>query len=128
MFLVQLLTERWSRRAGAPPGTAGVAARVRARARAGRVRRHGDLEPALAPGRGRADTFALELTREPRQFIDLERRLAVANVADPDPPKRFVWLFGTHPPTIERIGAGVAFERSQSGAPDELAHSGLNCR
>ena len=45
-------TERWSARAGAGPGHAGLAARVRAGARAGRVRRHGDLQPALARGRG----------------------------------------------------------------------------
>jgi hypothetical protein len=31
-------------------------------------------------------------------------------VGDPDPPGWYQALFGTHPTTIQRIGAGVAFE------------------
>lgn len=60
----------------------------------------------------RADTFALELTREPGAFADLQKRLAVANVADPSPPGIPHFLFGTHPTTMERIGAAVAYARS----------------
>jgi STE24 endopeptidase len=59
----------------------------------------------------RADTFSLRLTDAPRDFISFERRIAVRNVADPDPPGWVTWLLATHPPTIERIGAGVAWER-----------------
>lgn len=59
----------------------------------------------------RADTFALELTRDPSGLIDLQRRLAITNVADPDPPAAFRFLFGSHPSTIERIGAAIAYER-----------------
>jgi STE24 endopeptidase len=59
----------------------------------------------------RADTFALELTDDPQAFIGLQRRLAVTNVADPDPPAALQWLFGTHPDTMQRIGAAVEFER-----------------
>jgi STE24 endopeptidase len=57
----------------------------------------------------RADAFALELTREPDAFIDLERSLAIRNIGDPDPPRLLQSLFGTHPTTLERIGYGVTF-------------------
>jgi STE24 endopeptidase len=60
----------------------------------------------------RADAFSLRLTEDPDAFVRFERRIAVRNISDPDPP--WVWrtLFGTHPPTIERIGIGEAFGRS----------------
>jgi STE24 endopeptidase len=57
----------------------------------------------------RADAFALELTREPDAFVELERSLATRNLGDPDPPRLLQNIFGTHPTTIERIGFGVAF-------------------
>ena len=60
----------------------------------------------------RADTFALELTHDPRAFIDLQQRLAVANLSDPEPPGALQAVFGTHPTTMERIGSAVAYERS----------------
>jgi STE24 endopeptidase len=59
----------------------------------------------------RADTYSLELTGEPAAFIASERRLVEQNVVDPDPPAWVTWLLGTHPPALQRIGAGVAFER-----------------
>jgi Zn-dependent protease with chaperone function len=59
----------------------------------------------------RADAFSLRLTDEPQAFIDFEQRIAVRNVSDPDPPGWRTALFATHPPTIERIGAAVAYER-----------------
>lgn len=55
----------------------------------------------------RADAFALELTDDPRSFIELERSLALRNVGDPDPPRILHALFGTHPTTLQRIGYGV---------------------
>lgn len=60
-----------------------------------------------------ADAFALRLTRDASAHIALERRLSLANVSDPDPPALPHALFGTHPTTVERIGAGVAFERGR---------------
>ncbi|HEX2161997.1 MAG TPA: M48 family metalloprotease, partial [Thermoleophilaceae bacterium] len=60
----------------------------------------------------RADAFALELTDEPGAFVALERSLARRNLGDPDPPRLLHGLFGTHPTTLERIGYGVAFGRS----------------
>jgi STE24 endopeptidase len=60
----------------------------------------------------RADSYSLLLTGEPEPFIGFERRLAVRNVADVDPPGWRVALLATHPPTLERIGLGVAYQRS----------------
>jgi STE24 endopeptidase len=57
----------------------------------------------------RADSFALQLTRDAPDFIAFQRRLAIQNVSDPDPPELWHVLFGTHPTTLERIGAGEAF-------------------
>ena len=61
----------------------------------------------------RADTYSLELTHQPAAFIASERRLVEQNVADPDPPGWVTWLLATHPPALQRIGAGVAFERDR---------------
>jgi STE24 endopeptidase len=61
----------------------------------------------------RADTFALELTDDPKGMIELQEQLAERNLSDPDPPDAFTFLFGTHPPTIERIGAALAWERGE---------------
>jgi STE24 endopeptidase len=57
-----------------------------------------------------ADTFALRLTDDPEDFIGFQRRISVQNVGDPEPPGWYQTLFGTHPTTIERIGAGVTFD------------------
>jgi STE24 endopeptidase len=61
-----------------------------------------------------ADTFALELTGDPQALIDLQQRLAAANLSDPDPPAAFELLFGTHPPTVERIGAALSYREGAS--------------
>jgi STE24 endopeptidase len=61
----------------------------------------------------RADSYALQLTDAPEPFIDFERRIALKNVSDPDPPAWRTALLATHPSTVERIGLGVAFERAQ---------------
>ncbi|MGW4645723.1 M48 family metalloprotease [Kitasatospora sp. NPDC004289] len=57
----------------------------------------------------RADRHALELTGDPAQFIAMQRRLAVTNVADVDPPRWVVLLFATHPTTTARIAAARAW-------------------
>jgi STE24 endopeptidase len=57
----------------------------------------------------RTDAFALKLTDAPEPFIGFERRITVKNVAEPDPPGWAELLFGTHPTTLQRIGAAVAF-------------------
>ncbi|HKN94766.1 MAG TPA: M48 family metalloprotease, partial [Thermoleophilaceae bacterium] len=62
----------------------------------------------------RADTFALELTGDPDSFIELEKRLAVKALADPQPPRLLQKLLGTHPDAVERIGYAVAYARARS--------------
>jgi STE24 endopeptidase len=57
----------------------------------------------------RADEFALRLAGSPDAFVSFERTIAVQNVADLEPPRWVSRLLATHPPTVERIGAAVAF-------------------
>jgi Zn-dependent protease with chaperone function len=57
----------------------------------------------------RADAYALELTNAPDAFVGFEQRITVKNVAEPDPPAWAEVLFGTHPTTLKRIGAAIAF-------------------
>jgi STE24 endopeptidase len=57
-----------------------------------------------------ADSFSLRLTDDPGAFVQFERKLALHNISDPDPPRVWQVLFGTHPTTLERIGIGKAFE------------------
>jgi STE24 endopeptidase len=61
----------------------------------------------------RADTFSLELTNDPKGMIELQQQLADRNLSDPDPPGAFTFLFGTHPPAIDRIGAALAWEQGE---------------
>jgi STE24 endopeptidase len=61
----------------------------------------------------RADTFSLQLTNEPRGMIELQQQLADRNLSDPDPPEAFTFVFGTHPPAVDRIGAARAWEQGE---------------
>ncbi|MFF7634826.1 M48 family metalloprotease [Kitasatospora sp. NPDC008050] len=56
-----------------------------------------------------ADQHALRLTGDPEQFIAMQRRLALTNVADVDPPRLLELLFATHPSTARRIAAARAW-------------------
>jgi STE24 endopeptidase len=110
MYVVMLLTCRWSARTGAAPG---APASLPALALALTVVAFGLTMISSQLSRAvenRADAFSLELTNEPREFIKLERRLALTNVGDPDPPAVYHWLFDTHPTTVERIGIALAHE------------------
>ena len=62
----------------------------------------------------RADGYALEATGVPRVFIDFQRRIALRNLADPEPPALLTALLGTHPSTVHRIGIARAFEERGS--------------
>ena len=55
----------------------------------------------------------MSVTNQPGPFISSEKRLAIQNIAVPDPPAWQTFLLATHPPTIERIGTAVAFERGR---------------
>ncbi len=59
----------------------------------------------------RADSYALQLTGDAPTFLAQQRRLALNNVSDPDPPALVRALLGTHPTTRERLGIGLAYER-----------------
>jgi STE24 endopeptidase len=61
----------------------------------------------------RADTFALQLTDDPKGMIELQQQLADRNLSDPDPPGAFTFVFGTHPPAIDRIGAALAWQQGE---------------
>ena len=60
-----------------------------------------------------ADQFALELTHDPKALIDVQEQLSKTNLSDPDPPAVYSFLFGTHPTTVERIGAALAYEEQR---------------
>ncbi|BBA96818.1 putative peptidase [Actinacidiphila reveromycinica] len=57
----------------------------------------------------RADQHALDTTGDPATFIAMQRRLTVANVADPAPPRVAHALLGSHPTAAERIAAARAW-------------------
>lgn len=77
----------------------------------------------------RADRHALELTSDPEQFIAMQRRLALANVSDVDPPRVLELLFATHPSATRRIAAARAWQAAAAagtqggGTPDTGARS-----
>jgi STE24 endopeptidase len=51
----------------------------------------------------RADLHSLNLTREPDQFVAMQRRLATVNLADVDPSPLVFGMFATHPTAPQRI-------------------------
>jgi STE24 endopeptidase len=61
----------------------------------------------------RADAFSLDLTGATDAFVEFERRITLRNVSDPDPPGWIKFLLGTHPSTVERIGAARALEAAR---------------
>jgi STE24 endopeptidase len=113
MLVTALLTERLAAHGGTRPGAPGsLPAFALAAALVGFAGSAASNQLSRRVEE-RADEFALDLAGEPRRFIEMERRLAVSNVADPDPPRALQWLFATHPPVIDRIGAAVAHERQR---------------
>jgi STE24 endopeptidase len=63
-----------------------------------------------------ADDYSLALSRAPEAFVSFERSVALQNVADVAPPRWVSSLLATHPPTLERIGAAVAYSRFAGAA------------
>jgi STE24 endopeptidase len=61
----------------------------------------------------RADAHALALTEDPTTVEAMERRLAVKNLADVDPPRLEYLMFATHPSVVERIAAARAYGRGE---------------
>jgi STE24 endopeptidase len=65
----------------------------------------------------RCDTEAVRATGDREAFVDFHRRIAIKNLADPDPPRWQQLLLGTHPTTVERIGLALAAtDRSPGGS------------
>lgn len=60
----------------------------------------------------RADVHALELTRNPRTFVEMQRRLAVTNLSDLDPSPVVFALFSSHPTAPQRIAVARAWARA----------------
>jgi Zn-dependent protease with chaperone function len=106
-FLAQALAERFARgeRLGTPRGLPAIALAI-ALVSLGLGCASNALSRKVEAS---ADSFSLELTRDPADFIRFQRRIAIENVTDPDPPELLHLLFDTHPTTLERIGAGEAF-------------------
>jgi STE24 endopeptidase len=65
----------------------------------------------------RADAYSLALSGAPDAFISFQRAIAVQNVADLTPPRWVRALLASHPTTIERIGAAVAYSGSSGASP-----------
>jgi STE24 endopeptidase len=63
----------------------------------------------------RADAESLELSGDADAFIGFQRAVALQNVAEVDPPAWVRRLLASHPPTLERIGAAVAFRERAAG-------------
>src|SRR3954447_4421749 len=63
-----------------------------------------------------ADGYSLRLYGHPDAFIGVERKLAVENLGDPDPPGWVQLIFGTHPAAVERIGYALPWQRSHPAA------------
>jgi len=59
----------------------------------------------------RADAHSLDLTGDSVDFIKLQRRLAVTNIAHLEPNPVLAFWFNSHPATLDRIGMALAWER-----------------
>ncbi len=108
IFLVQRLTERLAPREAPGPSMLPAAALSIAVVAFGGTVASTFLSRKVEAS---ADANALRTTNDPAAFISLERKLAITNVSDPDPPDWVVLLFGTHPPTVERIGYALTWSR-----------------
>lgn len=59
----------------------------------------------------RADADALDLTRDPSTFIEIQQRLAVTNLSHLEPNPVLSFWFRSHPETLDRIGMAQAWEQ-----------------
>jgi STE24 endopeptidase len=57
----------------------------------------------------RADEHALDLTRDPLTFAQMQRRLALAAKSDVTPNPLLFWWFGSHPSSPQRLAAARAW-------------------
>jgi STE24 endopeptidase len=59
----------------------------------------------------RADLHSLNLTRDPDQFVAMQRRLATINLSDLDPSPLVFGMFSTHPTGPQRIALARSWAR-----------------
>jgi STE24 endopeptidase len=52
----------------------------------------------------RADLSALDATRDPVAFVELQKQLAISSLQQPAPPEWDQLWFGSHPTPVQRIG------------------------
>ena len=65
-----------------------------------------DNERTARPGYDylmQAESGLMDLTGEPEGLVNLQVRLARANLSDVEPPGAWQFLFGTHPSTLDRL-------------------------
>jgi STE24 endopeptidase len=65
----------------------------------------------------RADVHALDLTKDPMTFVEMQRRLSVTNLSDLDPPPLVFGLFATHPTGPMRIALARDWARLHGVTP-----------
>lgn len=63
----------------------------------------------------RADVAALETTRDPQAFVELQKQLALKSLADPTPYRWSQFWFGSHPTTMQRIALGERYAETSRG-------------
>ena len=59
----------------------------------------------------RADVGALQASRDPGAFIEVQRQLALHSLSDPHPPWLSQLWFGSHPTTLTRVAIAQQYER-----------------
>ena len=52
----------------------------------------------------RADRESIAATGESDTFVNMQRELALASLADPTPPRWSQFWFGSHPTVLQRVG------------------------
>ncbi|GGF31538.1 hypothetical protein GCM10011519_01110 [Marmoricola endophyticus] len=103
-------TSWWVRRSGAAgPHDVRVLALLLALTSAGELLATPVEDTVSRALEARADQTALRATRDPSAFEAMQRRLAAQSLGDPDPPLVYRLVFGTHPTTVQRIGAARAY-------------------
>jgi STE24 endopeptidase len=63
-----------------------------------------------------ADWAGLRATRDGPGMAALQHRLALRDLANPDPPAWAVWLLFDHPPVMDRIAVAHAYGSSSSSS------------
>ena len=109
-LLALLLDNRWLRaRAGvAGPGDPAVVALLMALVAVGSFAVSPLANSVSRAIEARADRGSLAATHDGKDFIAMQRRLAVEAVQDPTPPRWSQFWFGSHPTVLQRAGLPAA--------------------